>query len=91
LEGARIVLVTSGIFLEKRLKYFFGNFSELPEMFRSCRKCFGYFSQMKIIDPEMFWNASKIILGGAGNVLGLQKFFRIFRTRKSGVMNSEKY
>jgi hypothetical protein len=60
-------------------------------MFRSCRKCLGYFSQMKISDPEMFRNTSKIILGGAGNVLSTQKNFRIFRTRKSGVMNSKKY
>ena len=60
-------------------------------MFRSCRKCYGYFSQMKISDPEMFRNTSNIILWGAGNVLSTQKILRIFRTRKSGVMNSEKY
>ena len=41
LEGARIVLVTSGIFPEKRIKYFFRkyfgaaeNVPELPEMLR---------------------------------------------------------
>jgi hypothetical protein len=66
LEGARIVLGTSEIFPEKK-----------PEMFRSCRNRFGCFSLMKITDPELFWNASKIILGGTGNVLGLHKYFWI--------------
>ena len=60
-------------------------------MFRSCRKCLGYFSQMKLSDPEMFRNMSKIVLGVARNVLSTQNFSRIFQTRKSGVMNSKKY
>jgi hypothetical protein len=44
LEGARIVLGTSGIFPEKKN----------PEMFRSCRNRFGCFSLMKITDSELF-------------------------------------
>ena len=66
LEGARMILGTSGIFSEKK-----------TEIFRSCRNCFGCFSLMKIIDPEMFRNASRIVLVGTGNVLNLQKYFRI--------------
>ena len=69
LEGTRIVLGTSEIFRRKNL-----------EMLRSCRNRFSCFSQMKIINPELFRNASKIILGGAGNVPGLQEFFRIKQT-----------
>ena len=64
--GARNVLGTSGIFSEKK-----------PEMFRSSRNCFGWFSLKKIIDLEMFWNALRILLVGAGNVLDLQKYFWI--------------
>jgi hypothetical protein len=46
-------------------------------MFRSCRNRFGCFSLKKIIDPKKFRNASKFILVGTRNVLGLQKKFRI--------------
>ena len=48
-----------------------------PKMFRSCRNRFACFSLMKIIDPELFRNASRFILVGTGNVLDLQKKFRI--------------
>jgi hypothetical protein len=64
LEGARIVLGTSGIFPEKK-----------PEMFRSCRNRFGCFSLMKITNSELFRNASKIILVGTGNVLRPTEIF----------------
>ena len=64
LEGARIVLETSGIFSEEKM-----------EMFRSCQNRFGCFSQMKITNPELFQNASKIILVGTGNVLRPTKIF----------------
>jgi hypothetical protein len=64
LEGARIVLGTSGIFPKKK-----------PEMFRSCRNRFGCFSQMKITNPELSRNASKIILVGTGNVLRPTEIF----------------
>jgi hypothetical protein len=64
LEGARIVLGTSEIFLEKK-----------TEMFRSCQNRFGCFSLMKITDPELFRNASKIILVGTGNVLRPTEIF----------------
>jgi hypothetical protein len=60
-------------------------------MFRSSRKCFGCFSLKKIIDPEMFQNASRIILGGTRDVLGLQKYFQIKRSLKNVFMNTEKH
>ena len=59
LEGARIVLGTSGIFPEKK-----------PEMFRSSRNRFGCFSLKKNIVPELFRNAFKIVLVGTGIILG---------------------
>jgi hypothetical protein len=62
LEGARIILVTSGIFPEEK-----------PEMFRSSRNRFDCFSLKKNIVPELFWNAFKIVLVGTGIVLGTQK------------------
>src|SRR6266566_8555258 len=78
LEGARIILGTSGIFRRKN-----------PEMFRSCRNRFVCFSQMKITNPELFRNASKIILVGTGNVLSPHKYFRFKRTLKNVIVNSE--
>jgi len=55
----------------------FWNFSgeKKPEMFRSCQNRFGCFSLLKIIDPELFRNASKIILVGTGNVLRPTEIF----------------
>jgi hypothetical protein len=44
---------------------------------------------MKITNPELFWNMSKIILVGTGNVLSPHKYFRFKRTLKNVVMNSE--
>jgi hypothetical protein len=58
-------------------------------MFRSCRNRFGCFSQMKITNPKLFRNASKIILVGTGNVLSPHKYFRFERTLKNVVVNSE--
>jgi hypothetical protein len=46
---------------------------------------------MKVINPEMFRNASRFILGGTGNVLDLQKYFWILWSRNNVFMNSEKY
>jgi hypothetical protein len=66
LEGARIVLGTSGIFPEKK-----------REMFRSCRNHFGCFSLMKIIDLKMFWNMSRIILVGTGIILRPTEIFSV--------------
>jgi hypothetical protein len=62
--GCQIVLVTSGIFLEKKTR----NVPELPE---TC----GSFSLAKITGLEMFWNASKIILVGTRNVLRPTEIF----------------
>jgi hypothetical protein len=78
LEGARIVLETSGILPKQK-----------PEMIRSCRNRFVCFSQMKITNPELFRNALKIILVGTGNFLGPHKYFRFERTQKNVVVNSE--
>jgi len=78
LEGARIILETSGNFPEEK-----------PEMFRSCRNRFGCFSQMKITNPELFRIALKIILVGTGNVLSPHKYFQFDRTLKNVVVNSE--
>jgi hypothetical protein len=61
LEGAKIVL---GFFWKKK-----------PEMFWSCRNRFGCFSQMKITNPELFWNTSKIILVGTGTILRPTEIF----------------
>jgi hypothetical protein len=78
LEGARVILETSGNFLEEK-----------PEMFRSCRNRFRCFSQMKITNLELFQNALKIILVGSGIVLSPHKYFQFKRTLKNVVVNSE--
>jgi hypothetical protein len=44
---------------------------------------------MKITNPELFWNALKIILVGTGNVLSSHKYFQFERKLKNVVMNSE--
>jgi hypothetical protein len=62
LEGARIVLINSGIFPERN-----------PEMFRSSRDRNGSFSLKKNIVPELFRNAFEIVLVGTGIILGTQK------------------
>src|SRR3989337_619793 len=64
-EDARIGLGTSGNFRREK-----------PEMFRSCRNRFCCFSLMKTTIPEMFRNMPRIILEGAGNVLGPSRNFR---------------
>ena len=58
-------------------------------MFRSCRNRFRCFSQMKITNPELFWNALKIIMVGTGNVLSPHKYFQFERTLKNVTVNSE--
>ena len=58
-------------------------------MLRSCVNHFRCFSQMKITNPELFWNALKIILVGTGNVLSPHKYFQFERTLKNVVVNSE--
>ena len=51
-------------------------------MFRSCRKCLGCFSQMKITNPELFRNALKIILVGIGIILRPTEIFSDFSDAK---------
>src|SRR3990170_6720029 len=60
-----------------------------PEMFRSCRNRFGCFSLMKITNPELFRNASKIILVGTGNVLRPTEIFSDLTVAEKCFMNSE--
>jgi hypothetical protein len=78
LEGARIILVTSGYFSEEK-----------PEMFRSYRNRFRCFLQMKITNSKLFWNTLKIILVGTGNILSTHKYFQFERTLKNVIVNSE--
>jgi hypothetical protein len=59
-----------------------------PEMFRSCRNRFGCFSQMKITNPELFRNASKILLVGTGIFLRPTEKFWILRSQINVFMNS---
>jgi hypothetical protein len=64
LEGARMILGTSGIFLKKETR----SVPELPE------PLWLLFAD-EIIDLKMFWNVSKIVLVGTGIILGPMEIF----------------
>jgi hypothetical protein len=64
LEGARMILGTSEIFLERKT----GSVPELPE------PLWLLFAD-EIVDLKMFWNASRIVLVGTGIILRPTKIF----------------